>query len=51
MTFTLEIVDVIRKNTGSFDENSNEDCDVKFLTATSQETVKFNKNYELLILR
>lgn len=51
MTFTLEIVDVIRKNTGSFDENSTDDCDVKFLTAKSNETIKINKNYELLILR
>lgn len=51
MTFTLEIVDVMRKKTDSFDENSSDDEQMKYLSAVAHTPVTMNKNYELLILR
>lgn len=54
MTFTLEIVDVIRKKTGHFEEgDSDKDLDVEYLKEDGSATKpgSVNKNYELLILR
>ena len=53
MTFTLEIVDVIRKKTGHFEENSTKDMDVEYLknAGNVKKSGGVNKNYELLILR
>lgn len=54
MTFTLEIVDVIRKKTGHFEKNdSGKDLDVEYLKLDGSGTKagSVNKNYELLILR
>lgn len=54
MTFTLEIVDVIRKKTGNFEEaDTDKDLDVEYLKQDSGATKpgSVNKNYELLILR
>ena len=55
MNFTLEIVDVIRKRTGCFDEQlpASTDIDVLYLSeqsAAAQTVPAINKNYELLIL-
>jgi hypothetical protein len=50
MTFTLDIVDIVRKKTGHFDENE-ENLDVTFLTTVARTGTPINKNYELLILR
>jgi len=50
MTFTLDIVDIVRKKTGHFDENE-ENLDVTYLTTVARTGTPINKNYELLILR
>ncbi len=50
MTFTLDIVDIVRKKTGNFDENE-QNLNVNYLITEARAGSLINKNYELLILR